>query len=171
MNHYDLLKLHDEWSAFQTRYEREKPSYMSSAIQLTKKAFKDKGSTFINLSEASGVSTTQAFRVARGLVKTPSDAYLKVLDTVPHEVELRRIVEEWRKLEDEHKAKRKECFKGVGRLLMAIKAKYKFKWNDFAYMTGISASFWCDMARLNAKHSRDAIIKLLDALDKRNTNQ
>ena len=82
------------------------------------------------------------------------------------EVELRQVVEEWQAYEFDYRAKRKDCLHAVGRLLKAIKASRRMRWNDFAYMTGISPSYWCDMSRCNAKHTYRGIIKLLDELSK-----
>lgn len=87
------------------------------------------------------------------------------------EVELRQVVEQWQSYESDYRAKRKDCMLTVGRLLKAIKANRKLRWNDFAYMTGISPSYWCDMSRCNAKHTYRGIIKLLDELSKQHTNQ
>ena len=86
------------------------------------------------------------------------------------EAELRQVVEDWQSFEREYRSKRSECLLSVGRLLKAIKASRRMRWSDFAYLTGISPSYWCDMSRCNAKHTYRGIIKLLDKLSK-NTNQ
>lgn len=90
--------------------------------------------------------------------------------SISPEAELRQVVERWQSYESEYRSKRKDCMLTVGRLLKAIKAHRKLRWNDFAYLTGISPSYWCDMSRCNAKHTYRGIIKLLDELSK-HTNQ
>ena len=84
--------------------------------------------------------------------------------------ELRSLLKNW---SDEQTSwnQRKEFYTGRSiQLLQDIKEQHELKPRHLAALTGISASYWCDMVRRNASISHNAIHKLLDALSK-NTNQ
>lgn len=86
------------------------------------------------------------------------------------EEELRTLLQNWSDDQTSWNLKKESYIDRTIRLLQSIKQHHNLKPRHLAALTGISASYWCDMARRNASISHNAIHKLLDALSK-NTNR
>ena len=84
--------------------------------------------------------------------------------------ELRLLLKNWSDEQTSWNRRKESYIDRTIRLLQSIKQHHDLKPRHLAALTGISASYWCDMVRRNASISHNAIHKLLDALSK-NTNQ